>query len=100
MKKIIVLCIMMLSLSSTAFAKNEIIVDRIVGKYAVCEMENGRMKNVKLTKFTSKPKEGDVVEATSKGKYKVNKSKTKSRKNSISRVFSSLLTNGGYKRVV
>jgi len=100
MKKIIVLCIMMLSLSSTAFAKNEIIVDRIVGKYAVCEMENGIMKNIKLTKFTSKPKEGDVVETTSKGKYKVNKSKTKSRKNSISKIFNCLLTSGGYKRVV
>ena len=100
MKKIIVLCIMMLSLSSIAFAKSEIIVDRIVGKYAVCEMQNGKMKNIKLTKFTSKPKEGDVVEATSKGKYKVNKSKTKSRMNSISKMFSKLLTSGGYKRVV
>ena len=100
MKKVIVLCITMLILTSTAFAKNEIVVDRIVGKYAVCEMENGKMKNIKLTKFTSKPKEGDVVEATSKGKYKVNKAKTKSRKNSINKLFNSLFTNGGYKRVV
>ena len=100
MKKVIIFCITVLILTSTAFAKNEIIVDRVVGKFAVCEMENGKMKNIKLTKFTSKPKEGDVVEVTSKGKYKVNKSKTKSRRNSISKIFNKLFTSGGYKRVV
>ena len=56
---------------------DRIIVDRIEGKYAVCETESGEMIDVKISKFKTKPSDGDVFKKNSSGKYVKDKTATK-----------------------
>ena len=38
-----------------------IIVDRIEGEYAICELEDGSMKDIALSELPSETKEGSVL---------------------------------------
>jgi hypothetical protein len=48
---------------------DRIIVDRIEGKYAVCETESGKMIEIKVSKFKTKPEDGEIFRKNSNGKY-------------------------------
>ena len=37
-----------------------IVIDRIEGEFAVCELSNGEMKDIALNHFKEKPREGDI----------------------------------------
>ncbi|MBP3284233.1 MAG: DUF3006 domain-containing protein [Clostridia bacterium] len=60
--------------------KQQIVVDRVEGKYAVCQTEDGEMIDVRVSKFQTKPKEGDIFQKGNKGKYVKNKAATKKAK--------------------
>lgn len=59
--------------------KETFIVDRIEEDYAVCEMENRKMIDIKLTQINGNIKDGDVL-VYSDGFYKVDKELTDKRK--------------------
>lgn len=69
---------------------DRIIVDRIEGKYAVCEAESGEMVEIKVSKFKTKPEDGDVFRKNSSGKYVKDKSTTEKIKMKIINRFNSL----------
>ncbi len=58
-----------------------LIVDRIEGKYAIVESENGSI-DIELSLIKPTPKEGDVLKKTKDG-YSVDKAKTKERKQEL-----------------
>lgn len=59
--------------------KETFIVDRIEEDYAVCEMENRKMIDIKLTQINGNIKDGDVL-VYFDGFYKVDKELTDKRK--------------------
>jgi len=69
---------------------DRVIVDRIEGKYAVCETKSGEMLEIKVAKFKTKPEDGDIFIKNSRGKYVKDKSTTKKLKIKILNRFNSL----------
>lgn len=59
-----------------------IIVDRIEGEYAVCECDDGHMKNILLTQLPSCVKEGSVLKLL-RGKYYLDEKAFEERKQKI-----------------
>lgn len=59
-----------------------IIVDRIEGAFAVCEMDDKSMQNIALTELPVGVKEGDVL-AVENGAYVIDVKQTKERSERI-----------------
>lgn len=59
-----------------------IIVDRIEGAFAVCEMDDNSMQNIALTELPAGVKEGDVI-AMDNGTYVIDAKQTKERSERI-----------------
>jgi len=69
---VVVSCMCCVSFARTANDvdnKEKIVVERIEGKYAVCQTEDGNVIEVRVSKFKTKPKESDVFRKGSNGKY-------------------------------
>lgn len=62
--------------------KETLIVDRIEDGYAVCEMENQKMIDIKLTQINGNIRDGDVL-VYSDGFYKVDEELTNKRKDEV-----------------
>lgn len=60
----------------------KVIVDRIEGEYAVCELENRQMTNIALIEIPFSVKEGDVL-VLEGNSYKLDVEQTQSRKKKI-----------------
>jgi hypothetical protein len=60
----------------------KVIVDRIEGEYAVCELENRQMTNIPLIEIPFSVKEGDVLSIDG-NYYKIDVEETQSRKKKI-----------------
>ncbi len=59
-----------------------IIVDRIEGAFAVCEMDDKSMQNIALSELPAGIKEGDVI-AMDNGTYVIDAKQTKERSERI-----------------
>ncbi len=59
-----------------------IIVDRIEGAFAVCEMDDKSMQNIALSELPAGVKEGDVI-AMDNGTYVIDAKQTKERSERI-----------------
>lgn len=59
-----------------------IIVDRIEGAFAVCEMDDKSMQNIALSELPAGVKEGDVL-AVENGAYVIDAKQTKERSECI-----------------
>lgn len=59
-----------------------IIVDRIEGAFAVCEMDDKSMQNIALSELPAGVKEGDVL-AVENGTYVIDAKQTKERSECI-----------------
>ncbi len=59
-----------------------IIVDRLEGALAVCEMDDNSMQNIALTELPAGVKEGDVL-AVENGAYVIDAKQTKARSERI-----------------
>lgn len=59
-----------------------IIVDRIEGAFAVCEMDDKSMQNIALSELPAGIKEGDVI-AVDNGTYVIDAKQTKERSERI-----------------
>lgn len=59
-----------------------IIVDRLEGAYAVCEMDDNSMQNIALTELPARVKEGDVL-AVENGAYVIDGEQTAKRSERI-----------------
>ncbi|HBM81840.1 MAG: DUF3006 domain-containing protein [Clostridiales bacterium] len=58
------------------------VIDRFEGKYAVVEMDGGKMVNISMSEIESCAKEGDVIKKV-KGSFIVDREETKKRKSKI-----------------
>ncbi len=54
-------------------------IDRFEGDFAVCENEEGEMVNIQRTRLPKSAREGDILVAGARGRYKVDKEATKAR---------------------
>ena len=61
-------------------------VDRIEGKFAVCEMSDGSMKNVSVNDLPIETQEGDILELTDSGMYFLEKEKKEKQKKNFDRL--------------
>jgi len=69
---VVVSCMNCVSFARTANEINDnekIVVDRIEGKYAVCQTEDGEKIDVRVTSFKTKPKEGDIFRKKDNEKF-------------------------------
>lgn len=85
---VVVSCMCCVSFARTAneIDDNEkIVIDRIEGRYAVCQTEDGEMIDVRVSKFKTRPKEGDIFKKGSRGKFIKDKRATKKAKLRIAR---------------
>lgn len=75
----VVSCMNCVSFARTAddLEKQQIVVDRVEGRYAVCQTEDGEKIDIRVSKFKTKPKEGDIFQKSKKGKYVKNKAAMK-----------------------
>lgn len=58
------------------------IIDRFEGSFAVCEDEDGRMKNIERNLISGNPKEGDIIEKQGEI-YNINPEETEKRKKEV-----------------
>lgn len=65
-------------------------VDRIEENVAVCQTQDGEIMEIEIAKFITLPKDGDVVEETEDGRYKVLAEETQKEKDEISERFLNL----------
>ena len=68
----VVSCMCCVSFARTAneIDDNEkIVIDRIEGRYAVCQTEDGEMVDVRVSKFKTRPRERDIFKKGSQGKF-------------------------------
>ena len=89
----VVSCMCCVSFARTADEvdnKERIVIDRIEGKYAVCQREDGDVIEVRVSKFKTKPKELDVFRKGSNGKYVKDKLATSLAKLRIAKKMSKL----------
>ena len=62
-----------------------LIIDRIEGKYAVCEAEDGHMINIEFTRLPKQAFEGSCIIIDNNGDISLNIDKTKARKELIAK---------------
>ena len=65
-------------------------VDRIEENVAVCQTQDGEIMEIEIAKFITLPKDGDIVEETGDGMYKVLAEETQKEKDEISERFLNL----------
>jgi len=65
-------------------------VDRIEENVAVCQTQDGEIMEIEIAKFITLPKDGDIVEETEDGRYKVLTEETQKEKDEISERFLNL----------
>ena len=65
-------------------------VDRIEENVAVCQTQDGEIMEIEIAKFITLPKDGDIVEETESGRYKVLAEETQKEKDEISERFLNL----------
>lgn len=65
-------------------------VDRIEENVAVCQTQGGEIMEIEIAKFITLPKDGDIVEETEDGRYKVLAEETQKEKDEISERFLNL----------
>lgn len=65
-------------------------VDRIEENVAVCQTQDGEIMEIEIAKFITLPKDGDIVEETEDGRYKVLAEETQKEKDEISERFLNL----------
>ena len=69
-----------------------LIVDRFEDEYAVCEDENKKMINIKISEIEGCVKEGDIISKV-RGKYIVDENKSLNRKKYIEKLTKDLWEN-------
>ena len=65
-------------------------VDRIAENVVVCQTQDGEIMEIEIAKFITLPKDGDIVEETEDGMYKVLVEETQKEKDEISERFLNL----------
>ena len=65
-------------------------VDRVEENIVVCQTQEGEIIDIEITRFITLPKDGDIVEETEEGLYKVLVEETKKEKEEISERFLNL----------
>ena len=65
-------------------------VDRVEENIVVCQTQEGEIIDIEITRFITLPKDGDIVEETEGGMYKVLVEETKKEKEEISERFLNL----------
>ena len=65
-------------------------VDRVEENIVVCQTQEGEIIDIEITKFITLPKDGDIVEETEEGMYKVLVEETQKEKKEISERFLNL----------
>ncbi len=65
-------------------------VDRVEENIVVCQTQEGEIIDIEITRFITLPKDGDIVEETEEGMYKVLVEETKKEKEEISERFLNL----------
>ena len=65
-------------------------VDRIEENVVVCQTQDGEIMEIEIAKFITLPKDGDSVEETEDGMYKVLVEETQKEKDEISERFLNL----------
>lgn len=59
-----------------------LVIDRFEGKYAVCELENGKFIDIPKTDIPQEAKEGDILTETDNG-YCIDKMATETKREEI-----------------
>lgn len=67
------------------------VIDRFEGEYAVCEGEDGKMKDFAKVWLPSYAKEGDVLQEHDDGSFTVDLRETKARRERTRALFDSLV---------
>lgn len=66
------------------------VIDRFEGDYAVVELEDGKMKDIKKSLIPDDAKEGDILIINEKGINKIDKEETHKRKEEINSLMDEL----------
>lgn len=66
------------------------VIDRFEGDYAVVELEDGKMKDIKKSLIPDDAKEGDILIINEKGINKTDKEETHKRKEEINSLMDEL----------